>query len=34
MQTRVSHRMGKHYARHVEATANVIRAFNRVRDAK
>jgi integrase len=29
-----SERMGKHYTRHVEAEANVIRAFNRVRDAK
>src|ERR1700716_3571232 len=26
--------MGKHYTRHVEAEANVIRAFTRVRDAK
>ena len=29
-----SERMGKRYTRHVEAEANVIRAFNRVRDAK
>jgi integrase len=29
-----SERMGKHYTRHVEAEANVIRAFTRVRDAK
>jgi integrase len=29
-----SERMGKHDTRHVEAEANVIRAFNRVRDAK
>jgi len=29
-----SERMGKHYTRHVEAEANVIQAFNRVRDAK
>jgi hypothetical protein len=29
-----SERMGKHYTRHVEAEANVIRAFNRVRDTK
>jgi hypothetical protein len=29
-----SERMGKHYTRHVEAEANVIRAFNRVRDEK
>jgi hypothetical protein len=29
-----SERMGKHSTRHVEAEANVIRAFTRVRDAK
>jgi hypothetical protein len=29
-----SERMGKHYTRHVEAEANVIRAFTWVRDAK
>jgi hypothetical protein len=29
-----SERMGKHYTRHVEAEANVIRAFTRVGDAK
>ena len=29
-----SERMGKRYTRHVEAEANVIRAFNRVRDAR
>ena len=29
-----SERMGAHYTRHVEAEANVIRAFTRVRDAK
>ena len=29
-----SERMGKHYNRHVEAEANVIRAFTWVRDAK
>jgi hypothetical protein len=29
-----SERIGKHYTRHVEAEANVIRAFTRVRDAK
>jgi integrase len=29
-----SERMGKHYTRHVESEVNVIRAFQRVKDAK
>ena len=29
-----SERMGKHYTRHVEAEANVIRAYTRVRHAE
>jgi hypothetical protein len=28
-----SERMGAHYTRHVDSEANVIRAFNRVKDA-
>jgi hypothetical protein len=27
-----SERMGAHYARHVEAEQNIIRAFSRIRD--